>query len=116
MDPKIPARSDITVLPADPPGEQRLTFPVYEREGFPIYDATTLQPIPATETLEAGRKVVFSDAGDELGAEVIRDDSGWYIKVGFSLYFLKPCDDERACWVCWGSANTRGLEKLSVTR
>jgi hypothetical protein len=105
---KIPARVDCEVLPADPPKEP-LKFRIRQYNGFEIYDASTLKPIPVTESLKPGRKIVFTDDSESAGIEVQSNGSNPFVDRGQTRYVLEKCNDDRECWVCGCVMNMRAF-------
>lgn len=107
---KIPASVDCETMPTDThKKESDLKFRIYEVVGFEIYDAGTLKPIPSSEPLEPGRKIVLDDSGEYAALEVQGNDSGLFATAGQTRYLLKQSSDFRACWVCYCVMNMRAF-------
>ena len=104
----IPDRVDCEALPADPPKEP-LNFRIRMYNGFEVYDASTLQTIPTTESLTAGRKIVFTNDSESAGIEVQCGGSGPFVDRGQNRYVLEKCNDDRECWICGCVMNMRAL-------
>jgi len=103
----IPDRVNCEVLPVDVIKEP-IKLRIRQYNGFEIYDASTLKPIPASEPLSVGREIVFDDRGGR--ASVVQDDgSGPFVEAGYNRYVLEKCNDDRERWVCGGVMNMRAF-------
>lgn len=89
--------------------KEPLKLRICQYNGFKIYDASTLQTIPATEMLEAGRKIVFTDDGESASIEVQSNGSNPFVDRGQTRYLLEKCNDDRECWVCGCAMNMRAF-------
>jgi hypothetical protein len=116
-----PARTELTVLNADPPKDTQLKFVVHEQQGvslYPIIDGDIgNEPVPATEDLVVGRDyTAIGLMGEYVRWTVGRDTHGKYqITSGSNMIgVLERGGDERNCWRVTGSVNIRGLKKLEL--
>lgn len=115
-DPKMPLRTEITVLSADPSDQKPLGFRMFEREGVTIFDPDAIGT-PLTE-LQVGQKILVPALFGGFHLMVVGKDEGNGRLVGRGdqlIALLTIAKDSRACWVCVGLCNMRGLRKLEVS-
>lgn len=107
---KIPARTEITVLPADKPEEHMVGWQVHCYSGAKVYLLTELEvveePITDRAALTSGVSVAVPSFFGGFHHMVIKDDSKERLyaetldgKLGAFIHFGL---DERNCWVCTG--------------
>ena len=120
-DPKYPARTELTVLPADP--EQKpIGFVCHEYMGARVYKM--LDGVPVEEPLKNRDDI---RVGTELAVPALmggyhvmtveKDEYGQFTAKGGHLSaILRFGEDDRQCWVCVGLVNLGAVRKLMVTR
>lgn len=120
----IPARTELTVIPADDPQQRTLGWKVTERDGVTLFkfDAEggiDKRPLTNQDDVQPGvRLAVASLFGGFIPMTVEQDKEteGLVARGGNLLAILRFAEDDRACWTCVGMINMRGLKKLSVGR
>lgn len=118
----IPARQDITVLPADEANTPTLGFVMREYNGSPIGKQLDEKGKPIRLTREDDLQVgdvilspaMFSDGYHQL--TIHRDDKGKLYGMNEGVIgYLAFDQDDRHCWTSWGYQR-RGITKFTVTR
>jgi hypothetical protein len=120
---KIPARTELTVIPADDPKMRTIGWTVTERNGVTLFkfDAAggiDIRPLLSLADLVEGDEIaVAALTGGYHKMTVKKDEEGKLMGCNDSLLaILRFAEDDRKCWTCVGLINTRGLAKLDVTR
>lgn len=133
--PEIPVKTTTTVITADP--ERKINFSVYEVMGSEVY--LIPEGHEYNESLVNDDNIVTTEDGLKAGMKLLCPTLfGWGIGIvsidsygqpkcmsesGHNAYFIQfakdrpPNDDGTpACprWVCTGSGNMKGLEKLML--
>ncbi len=113
---KIPSRTEITILPADPPDSRKLGFTVWEYLGAEIRKTLDGPALLLESDVQVGDVVLVPGVsgyhemmvrkdGDQFYAET--HDGRWYSPLNFA-------EDDRGSWVSLGMINARGIRSLLV--
>lgn len=121
---KIPARTEVTVIPADEPKRLTLGWTVQEYNGVEVYkiDRKAIRVIEEQlvhqhDIQEGVELAVPSLMGGYHAMKVTRDGYGKLFAESAGLVaILEFAKDDRQCWICIGLVNTRGLKGLSITK
>jgi len=134
---RVPVRTELTVLPADEPGQKKIGWTVKEYMGFPI--KTAPQGLTHEEAMNTGNwpegfepEIITEKDGIKEGDLILAPNlSGWTVArvettsegkfAGLSqdkgwIYFLEFGQDDRKCWVCGGSGNLKAIQRLELTK
>lgn len=137
----IPTRTELTVLPPDPPRQKPVGFMLYQVTGTDLYrlpsgyDPDTMDYSDAIAVAEPENLVTTEDGLREGDLLLVQDLMGLNIGVvsispttgqplctsqnGKMLYFLQFVSDRPAPapprWVCTGSGNLAAVKKLEIT-
>ena len=121
-DEKYPARTELTVIPADPKQES-IGFKCYEYLGTKVYriDRTrevivVEEPLLNKADLQVGMELaVPSLLGGYILMTVTKDKYGVLSAKGEKLSAtLRFSEDDRKCWTCIGMSNMRAFERLTL--
>jgi hypothetical protein len=118
---KFPVRTELIVLPADPPDRKPIGWTVRTYSGFEILRLVTPgEPgvtITKKEDLKVGDEIlVMGLFGGYLKMVVEQDEDGDLFARGGEhlISSLAFGEDDRECWVSTGLINTRGIKKLEL--
>lgn len=115
-DDKIPARPELTVLPADPPQESKLGFMVREYNGTEVFLRGKIgTPLKNLADLLPGVEVLVPSLfGGYNVMTVGKDEYGVFYAKNEALYAnLEFSIDERKCWTSSMAFNLRAVKKLT---
>lgn len=122
-EPNDPVRTELTVLPADPPNQQPIGFRCYERQGVEVFridrtlDPPVVQePLTCEGDLQEGMELAVPGLMRGYHVMTVRRDEldGLYAQGETLMAVLRFAEDERHAWVCIGLVNLRGIKKLSI--
>lgn len=119
---RIPARTELTVLPADEPNKPTIGWTMTERNGVQITKSPEAEdPITDRDGIKVGDTVyvpamfgeghyVMKIEADDHGGELYARSEGGLLGI------LEFGADDRNAWTCIGLVNPRGVTKLSLTK
>jgi hypothetical protein len=109
----LPIRSEITVLPADPPGRAPVGFTVFEVNGGEVYKPNRQgQPLTRREDIQPGDELIVPTlVGTYKMTAILDDDSVLWAQAGTLLANLEY-DGERRGWVSSFSINALAVKAL----
>ena len=120
-----PVKAEVTVLSADEVNQAKLGWTVREYNGTEVFpynpddhppgevNRDKLQAITTKEGLKIGDTILVP--GMMGGYHVMTVTEARIAKDGHTAAFLEFSQDDRACWVCTGMANMRGISKLNLS-
>ena len=116
-DEKILSHQDLTVLPADEPKQLKIGFTIKEYLGSPICKPNAVDVLlMKKDDIHVGDTIWAPGLGGWLEVTVQQDENGHlYGASGKLVAFLEFDQDDRHCWIQTGIANTRALERLTLS-
>lgn len=119
-DGKIPVRTELTVLPADDPGNRTIGWIVREYNGTEVYKADAPGTLLLNESdIQVGDKLHVQTLVGTYLMIAYRDEYGVLqaqTETGGMFADLKFNTDDRHCWVSTFAVNAKAVKKLTVTR
>jgi len=114
---KILSHQDLTVLHADEPKQLKIGFTIKEYLGAPICKPNAVEVLlTKKDDIHVGVTIWVPGLTGWLEVTVQQDGEGHlYGESGKLVAFLEFDQDDRHCWVQTGIANTRGLERLTLS-
>ncbi len=117
---RTPARTELTVLPADDPPQKKIGFVCYELQGCEISKTLGGAPVPGSETLAEGSTIYapgmfggWHELTIRYGADGKPHGDGGTMAV---LSRTKEDDPRGDVWVCIGLVNKQAIKKLEISR